>query len=798
MRRDEAISALKIMAKGEFYPSLVKEADGWHARWLVADGTFNAAIDRGMRDLFKSSAGDDLRDIHFDTLHDAWLAALKSRSGLISWDEGECEEFSRHLTAWAKNASGHDEAKNNLLFTLGTLETGVSIECPRPAIRPEYLVLGEALAISPALRALAPANDRPDVLRVELEGLAAERFLRVDLPALLKEGFIFHGEPLKAPVAAEVELESADDGSKPANAESKITSHVTIRVAGEVVSARDIRFLLDQNSTLVFFRNRWIEVDLNILREALRVLERENGRKMGRMEAIAFAQGLGGLSTLQIASLRAHGWVKGLVNMLREKGALDDAMFKPSKMSQALRKSGFAFSLRTYQVHGAAWLMFMTEHGFGALLADDMGLGKTAQTLAWLVLRAEKSPVLIVAPLSLVANWRNEFSKFLPESSVYIHHGDFRHTLEGPFADSVRKAGIVLTSYNLVVKDNKCFASVEWGAIVADEAQVFKNPDTQIARAMCSFNAPCRIALTGTPIENSVADLWSIERFLNPGLLPDRKNFTENFVRPIATSRLSFAAKRLKNALEPFILRRLKDDVASELGEKKEIREYCELSQTERLEYEVAFDDYKSGERSKGDVFRLITSLKLVCDGMTSDFASGGKFARLCDLLESIFDAGESALIFTQYAKVGERLKIELEKRFSTKVPFLHGKLSASSREREIASFNEPGPKAFILSLRTGGLGLNLIKATRVIHYDRWWNPAVEEQATDRAHRIGQTHVVFVHLMIASGTIEDRVDRILLRKQNEAETVISSGESFLANLAPEEFAKIATLEPLSR
>jgi SNF2 family DNA or RNA helicase len=266
-------------------------------------------------------------------------------------------------------------------------------------------------------------------------------------------------------------------------------------------------------------------------------------------------------------------------------------------------------------------------------------------------------------------------------------------------------------------------------------------------------------------------DDWALEDFLNPGFLGDRKTFERRFARPIAENEQGSAAARLRRALEPFILRRLKSDgeVAAELGEKREIREYCRLGVEERRRYEAELEDFRTRERRRGDVFALITGLKLICDGPA-------KLERLCALLETIFENGESALVFTQYAKVGSWLKGELEGRFARRFPFLHGALSLAGRDREIAAFNRGGPGAFILSLKAGGYGLNLTKATHVIHFDRWWNPAAENQATDRAHRIGQRRDVFVHLMITAGTLEEHVDDILRSKTRMADSLITESE----------------------
>ena len=346
-----------------------------------------------------------------------------------------------------------------------------------------------------------------------------------------------------------------------------------------------------------------------------------------------------------------------------------------------------------------------------------------------------------------------------------------RHLASG-FRHAAAESDIVLTSYTLLVKDHREFAETEWGGIVLDEAQAVKNPDTRAARAIRALLPPCRIALTGTPVENSVMDVWALEDFLNPGFLGERKLFERRFARPIAENEQCSAAVRLRRALEPFILRRLKSDasVAVELGEKHELREYCRLDAEDRRRYEAALEDFRVRERRRGDVFALITELKLICDG-------AGKLERLFDLVETIFENGESALVFTQYAKVGGWLRNELETRFNRRFPFLHGGLSATERESQIQTFQtSKRPNLLILSLKAGGFGLNLTKATHVIHFDRWWNPAVENQATDRAHRIGQRKTVFVHLFISAGTLEEHVDEILERKARVADSVITEAE----------------------
>ena len=788
MMTQRQIDALRIVAEGKFVPCLVKEEDGaWYARWRGIGGDENAWIDEAVRSAAMSPLSADAEHQHHETLHDAWLMALRSRTGLVIWDDAECSAFSAILADWAARADDSAASRNSLAFTFVSSGGEFFIDCTFPKGRDEYAALGRSVEFFGPLRNLRMSAD--GVMRASLNRSEAELFLRSGARRLRDAGYAVAGCEVAAQITAHIDLDAGEAAAASAPLKAKLVVHV----AGEEVDAEEIRFLLEQGSSLVFFRNRWIEVDRGILREALRALERADGGKLSRIEAIAFAQGIGSVGRIQIEEVRAHGWLRGLVNELRASGSL-------SLHTGPVR--GFVGELRPYQARGVAWLKFLTDHGFGALLADDMGLGKTIQTIAWLCLQSiqstgsrlpttgpqSPSANLIVAPLSLISNWRHELVRFAPGLRVYVHHGDRRHVASG-FRKAVAENDVVLTSYTLLVKDYTDISEVAWNAIVIDEAQTVKNADTRAARALHALGAPRRIALTGTPVENSVSDIWSLENFLNPGFLPDRKTFAERFSKPLAIHSQDGAAKRLRHALEPFVLRRLKSDpeIAAELGEKREIREYCELMPRERADYEAALEDYRASERMRGDIFTLITRLKLVCDGE-------GKMLRLFDLIDAIFDAGESALVFTQYAKVGKALKDALEKKFPGKAfPFMHGALSPAKREEEISRFNAPGPSAFILSLRTGGFGLNLTKATHVIHFDRWWNPAVEAQATDRAHRIGQSSTVFVHVFITSGTIEERVDEILERKLATAGSLVSSGESFLAQMSPEEFEKIVRL-----
>jgi len=778
------LEALDLIAAGKFYPDLVKEEDGWHARWRAVS-VENDWLDEYVREAAMTRLSEDAEEQRHETLHDAWMMALKSRTGLVVWNEADCLAFAAELREWSGSADEDVEARRRIVFSLHTSTDGTasfSLSCSqigaapgsRLAGRRNLRALGQAIYVFPPLRGMKG-------LSVALSQAEAESFLRSGARDLRDAGYTVEGADRTAEVTAEADLDSGETPpargeKKPAPAQVKLT----VKVAGSPVTAEEIRFLLEQGSSLVFFRDRWIEVDRNILRQALRALEK---RDQSLRSPLGFALGIGRIGNLEMASVRVHGWLRGLISSL---GAAKTG----EALTPVTRPEGLVGELRDYQARGVAWLRFLTDNGFGALLADDMGLGKTIQTISWILSGGRGRKTLIVAPLTLLSNWRHELAKFAPSLSVYVHQGDGRHLASG-FHRVVAEADVVVTSYNLLVRDYTAFGETAWEALVLDEAQVIKNPDTQAARAVCALRPPRRIALTGTPVENSVADLWSIEEFLNPGFLGDRKTFEEDYVKPLALDERSSAGGRLRHALEPFVLRRLKSDpaIAAELGPKREIKEYCSLSSAQRRDYEEALEDFRISDRQQGDVFALITRLKLVCDGE-------GKFERLCELMEQIFASGESCLVFTQYARIGEWLQKELAGRFGRKYPFLHGGLSVRAREEQIRLFNSGARTgcAFILSLRAGGFGLNLTKATHVIHFDRWWNPAVENQATDRAHRIGQTRTVFVHQFITSGTLEEHVDEILERKSRVAGTLVQSGESLLAQLSANEFAAAVQLD----
>ena len=800
-------AAARIVAAGQFLPDLEERPDGFHAVWhpLISSTSqplnpstpqhlnilTDALARRAGRTPLESDTG------RHETVHDAWLAALRSDTGLLRWpDADSARALVAQLRTWRAPLAVSAADRAALTFTLvpsGAEDAPwrLTLAAP-PATRMGLVSLGQAASVFPPLRALRGGA-------VDLSRAEAETFLQTGAAALSAAGYPVvlpagvAGEHVSAVAELGADADLKEQTSAPAASSAPIPAKLTIRVDGEVVTEQEIEFLLDQGSPLVFFRNRWIEVDRNVLREALRALRATKAKKLSVREAVSFALGLGRLGRLRIDKVKAHGWLRGLLNELRGDQAF--AVLPPP--------AGLRGTMRDYQIRGFSWLAFLAKWGFGPCLADDMGLGKTVQVIAYMLHAKEEvkklnlkklNAALVVAPVSVTTNWVRELKRFAPGLKVMLHQGPDRF-IGRSFERACAKADVVVTGYSLLVKDFNLFADASFSALVLDEAQTIKNPDTQAARAARALDVPIKVALTGTPLENSANDLWSSEEFLNPGLLGERKTFEETFTRAIREDAQSGATARLKHILEPFMLRRLKTDsgIAAELGPKREIREYCPLSPAQRRSYEDALAAYRAdvaavdGEPSRGRMLALLTELKLVCDG-------DGKFARLGDLLEGIFANGESCLVFTQYAKVGRQIRDFLREEFGRTFPFLHGSLSPAEREAEIQAFNaDPEPNAFILSLKAGGFGLNLTRATHVIHFDRWWNPAVENQATDRAHRIGQTRTVFVHTFICAGTLEDRIDELLVSKRQLADEVVAGGESFLLKMNPREFERTVSL-----
>ncbi|MEI8131928.1 MAG: DEAD/DEAH box helicase, partial [Leptolinea sp.] len=471
-------------------------------------------------------------------------------------------------------------------------------------------------------------------------------------------------------------------------------------------------------------------------------------------------------------------------------------------------------TLRPYQRLGYSWLTFFRNYGMGACLADDMGLGKTIQALAVLLKEKETNgklpgPVLLICPTSVVTNWQREVRKFSPNLTTLVHQGAGR--LKGSaFLEAVHSVDLVLSSYAVVRQDAETIQSTPWWSVILDEAQNIKNSGAKQTQVIRKIQASYRLALTGTPVENRLSELWSIMQFLNPGYLGSFESFRRYYALPIERFRDKEAAGRLKKMVSPFILRRLKSDpsVIQDLPEKIEVKDYVNLSHEQAELYKSVVNDVmtrvqeSTGIERRGQILSLLTQLKQICnhpaqwekkemesisleDGFTR---RSGKLLRLAELLEEIISEGDRVLLFTQYAEMGKLLSSWLPRHMGVGVQFLYGATSPEMRDQMVKKFQEDahGPTVFILSLKAGGIGLNLTRANQVIHFDRWWNPAVEDQATDRAYRIGQSRNVQVHKLITVGTLEERIDEMIEAKRGLADAIITSGDQWLTEMNTDE------------
>jgi SNF2 family DNA or RNA helicase len=411
--------------------------------------------------------------------------------------------------------------------------------------------------------------------------------------------------------------------------------------------------------------------------------------------------------------------------------------------------------------------------------------------------------------MSVVGNWKKEAERFTPELPVLVHHG-LKRTKGAGFAKQAGQHALVLTSYALLQRDLELLQQVDWAGVVLDEAQNVKNPETKQARAARSLGAGYRIALTGTPVENHVGDLWSIMEFLNPGFLGSRTEFRRNYFVPIQALRDPGAAERLKRLTGPFVLRRLKTDksVIADLPDKLEMKVFCNLTKEQASLYAAVVKEAEEamaeaeGIRRKGLILGVLSKLKQVCNhpahflGDNSPLPGrSGKLARLTEMLEEVLEAGDRALIFTQFTEMGDLIQRHLQETFGREVPFLHGGVSRKQRDRLVERFQngDDGPRLFLLSLKAGGTGLNLTAANHVFHFDRWWNPAVENQATDRAFRIGQRRNVQVHKFLCVGTLEEKIDEMIERKKEIAGRTVGAGEGWLTELSNEQLKDLFAL-----
>ena len=559
---------------------------------------------------------------------------------------------------------------------------------------------------------------------------------------------------------------------------------------GALLDADEIAALAEAKRPLIRLRGRWVMLDPALL-ERLRRPPRTRLRVSETLGAV----------------LAGSAEIDGETVTVVAEGPLADLAARVAGIASAPVQvgppPGLAATLRPYQRRGLAWLAGMCETGLGGCLADDMGLGKTIQVIALHLHRreAKAGPTLVVCPASLLGTWEREVRRFAPDVQLRRYHGGERH-LEDLAADE-----IVLVTYGVVMRDSARLAEVGWGLVVADEAQHAKNPHSRTARELRAVPASARIALTGTPVENRLSELWAILDWTTPGVLGHLEAFTRRVCVPVERYRDAEATARFAALIRPFLLRRRKTDpgIAPELPRKTETDLFVPLAAEQVTLYEAMVrETMEAIEKSEGIeraglVFKLMTALKQICNHPAQYLKQpgplegrSGKLTAFDELTDLILASGESMLVFTQYTQMAALLQQHLDVRGIGSL-FLHGGVPVPRREEMVDRFQAGDVPVFLLSLKAGGTGLNLTRATHVLHYDRWWNPAVEDQATDRAYRIGQDRPVQVHRLIAEGTLEDRIAALLEKKRELADAVIGSGEGWIAELSDAELAELVSL-----
>jgi len=576
----------------------------------------------------------------------------------------------------------------------------------------------------------------------------------------------------------------------------------------EVISAEEFRQISDLKQPLVRWRGTWVLVDPLQLKgiEDLLADARAAGT-MSRFEALSRA--LTGVADPSAPNKQIEVVIEGRIAELVEQMSSDELVEERIQVPDTFRGE-----LRPYQERGLAWLVYQSRLGLGCCLADDMGLGKTIQLIAELLYHQELAPddnrgTLLFCPTSVVGNWQREIEKFGPSLHVVKHHGiDRANTLEALNAQMRIPHTVMLTTYGLATRDVDLLKKRKWARFVLDEAQAIKNVTAKRSQAVREIDAEFRVALTGTPIENRLSELWSILDFLNPGLLGTFEKFRRSYAMPIERYHDDEVLDRLRRLVGPFIMRRVKSDpnIIQDLPEKFEAKVYCTLTREQATLYQALVDsamgeiEDAKGIARHGRVLALLTRLKQVVDHPIlylkdeEQKTRSGKLTRLLEMLEEIIDNGDRALIFSQFKQMGDILVKVLSVHFDTDVPFLHGGVPQSQRDELVDRFqDEDGPPIFVLSLKAGGTGLNLTAANHVFHYDRWWNPAVEDQATDRAFRIGQMRNVQVHKLISLGTLEEKIDVMLTEKRSLADTIVDSTGAWVTDLDTEALRELVSL-----
>ncbi|MEW5625499.1 SNF2-related protein [Streptomyces hydrogenans] len=714
------------------------------------------------------------------------------------FDTAEDAEGGPERQAAAAVLQVHSLADPTLVIDAAALWAGEGEHFGPRARIDALLALRRAARIWPPLGRLLE-RDAPDVLAVteaelyELLGPAAAR--------LADAGVALHWpRDLARSLSASAVVRparsapgSATDGTSFFDSTELLRFDWQLALDGDPLTQGEMDVLAEAHRPVVRLRDRWVVVDPDLVRKARK-------RELGLLEPVdALAAALTGSAEVDGETVPAVP--VGALAVLRDRLLAGPEAAAPPP--------GLTATLRDYQLRGLAWLDLMTSLGLGGCLADDMGLGKTVTLLALHLRRARREPTLVVCPASLLGNWQREAARFAPGVPVRRFHGTARELgdLDG---------GIVLTTYGTLRTRAAQLTERPWGMIVADEAQHVKNPFSATAKALRTLPAPARVALTGTPVENNLSELWALLDWTTPGLLGPLKAFRARHARAAENHEElenEEAVERLARLVRPFLLRRRKSDpgIVPELPPKTESDHPVPLTREQASLYEAVVRETlgrieeAEGMARRGLVMKLLTSLKQICNhpaqylkedaprGGTARLAGrSGKLALLDELLDTILAEGGSVLVFTQYVSMARLLADHLTAR-GIGSQLLHGGTPVAERERMVDRFQAGEVPVFLLSLKAAGTGLNLTRAGHVVHYDRWWNPAVEDQATDRAYRIGQTQPVQVHRLVTEGTVEDRIAELLRAKKALADAVLGSGEAAFTELTDRELADLVSL-----
>ncbi len=871
----DAATAERVRAIAALMPPSVRASVGEvdSTPWTVIQGALIGLTDAACRrTLIAEEMTDTIDGRDASDAHVAWLQGLLADGRSVTASEAVRTEMSRRVRRWVGSLEDRGQSSSwRLLVRLNEPleETVAEVEGPPPdsvrwslslhlqnqedptlvvdavdiwglsresvSIRglllesPQELLLAELGRASRYFGSLERALDEAEPIEVMLTTTEAYRFLREVKPVLVESGFgvetpSWWDSPIGR-LGARLRIQSesmeslgeampgSDGGAPRLGLNALVGYQWDIAVGGTTLTLHEFEQLASQKAPLVRIEGRWVEIRPEDVKAAVEFIRANPGGEMALGEALRLAFGCDARKMgLHVIGVEATGWVSSILGG-------DESV--TASLPTITAPLAFHGTLRPYQERGLSWLAFMEQFGFGCCLADDMGLGKTVQLLALLIHERERAaevggvvaPTLLIVPMSVVGNWLKESRRFAPQLKVLVHHGLDRLTGDA-LVEAAQGHDTVVTTFALANRDQEALSRVKWGRVVVDEAQFIKNPAAKQSLAVRSFQADRRIALTGTPVENRLSELWSIMEFLNPGYLGSGPEFRRRFSQPIERYRDAAKSEQLRGLVRPFILRRVKTDptVVADLPEKLETREYSHLTSEQAELYQSCVSrmlsavEQSEGIHRRGLVLAALIKLKQICnhpeqflkdgaEGVSPSPARSGKCTRLMEMLDEVLAEGERALVFTQFRQMGHLLASMLRHELGREVLFLHGGTPQKAREKMVEHFQNPAGDApiLIVSLKAGGVGLNLTAATHVFHFDRWWNPAVENQATDRAYRIGQTRTVHVHKFVVRGTLEERIDEMIEAKTELAENIIGSGERWLTELDTQQLRDILTL-----